>query len=356
MTISAKYSTAVILASVFGQRGASSQSSKVQALYHAQDRFTAILEPGACPPVDAFSCLKILPEFLSPWKKEAKEIRKEQRSLYFGLLGETQDRIQNQKLASCFMEKVLNDRKKTGFNEEQVAYLGGILMEAGSDTTSSTLLTFVLAMTQYPEILCKAQEEVDHVCGNDRSPTFDDLEDLPYLNACMNETLRWRPIAPGGIPHMLIQDDMYEGYFLPKGTIVFANTWAIHMDESEYEEPSRFNPDRFQGNKFGCKVNRNDADDHRRATYAFGAGRRVCPGQRLAENSLMINMAKMAWLFDIKPDSSSPWDVSMSSAFSDGFLVAPKKFPVQFVVRSDHRMQVMKNELEESKGVFARYE
>lgn len=60
-------------------------------------------------------------------------------------------------------------------------------MEAGSDTTSSTLLTFVLAMTQHPGLLKKAQEEVDRVCGNDRSPTFDDLEKLTYLNACMNE-------------------------------------------------------------------------------------------------------------------------------------------------------------------------
>lgn len=60
-------------------------------------------------------------------------------------------------------------------------------MEAGSDTTSSTLLIFVLAMTQYPEILKKAQEEVDRICGSDRSPTFDDIEQLEYLSACMNE-------------------------------------------------------------------------------------------------------------------------------------------------------------------------
>ena len=60
-------------------------------------------------------------------------------------------------------------------------------MEAGSDTTTSTLLTFVLAMTQHPEILKKAQEEVDHFCGSDRSPNFDDIGKLEYLMACMNE-------------------------------------------------------------------------------------------------------------------------------------------------------------------------
>jgi cytochrome P450 len=63
-------------------------------------------------------------------------------------------------------------------------------MEAGSDTTSSTLLTFVLAMTQHPHILKKAQEEVDRICGTDRSPSFDDIGQLEYLNACMNEASR----------------------------------------------------------------------------------------------------------------------------------------------------------------------
>ena len=123
-----RYSTAVILASVFGQRGASFQSAKVQALYHAQDRFTAILEPGATPPVDAFPFLKVIPAFLSPWKKEAKDIRTEQRSLYYDLLHETKKRLRENNLASCFMEKILDDQEKSRFNDEQVAYLGGILV------------------------------------------------------------------------------------------------------------------------------------------------------------------------------------------------------------------------------------
>lgn len=128
-----RYSSAVILASVFGQRGESFQSPKVQALYHAQDRFTAILEPGATPPVDAFPFLKAIPAFLCPWRKEAKEIRQEQSSLYFKLLDETRDRIRKGNLTSCFLEKIMNDQEKTGFTDEQVAYLGGILVDSPLD-------------------------------------------------------------------------------------------------------------------------------------------------------------------------------------------------------------------------------
>lgn len=70
----------------------------------------------------------------------------------------------------------------------------------------------------------------------------------------------------------------------------------------------------------------------------------------------MLNIAKMVWLFNIRSASSAPADVSMSKAFSDGFLVAPKKFPVEFVPRSDHHERVIRNEFKEAKGVFARYE
>lgn len=349
-----RYSTAVILASVFGQRGAEFKSPKVQALYHAQDRFTAILEPGAAPPVDAFPFLKMMPEFLSPWKREAREIRQEQRELYFELMQETQERIAAKKTTGCFLERLLHDQEKLGLDDEHMAYLGGILMEAGSDTTASTLLSFIVAMAKYPDALQKAQQEIDGICGSVRSPTFDDLERLKYLKCCMDETLRWRPVAPGGIPHMLTEDDSIDGYVLPKGTILFANAWAIHRDENEYDSPEDFIPERFLNNKFGTRVAVETGDDHRRVTYGFGAGRRVCPGQRLAENSLMLNMAKLVWLFNIQPGSSDI-DMDIETGYTDGFLVAPKPFAVQFNPRSDAHVNTTYKELEECQAVFAQY-
>lgn len=86
---------------------------------------------------------------------------------------------------------------------------------------------------------------------------------------------------------MLIQDDNYEGYHIPKGTIVFANAWSIHREQEEYSAGDDFLPERFLKSNFGSEANEEEANDHRRATYSFGAGRRVCPGQQLAENSLV---------------------------------------------------------------------
>lgn len=137
-----RYSTAVILALVFGQRGASFDSPKVQALYHAQDQFTAILEQGATPPVDAFPFLKYLPDFMCEWKTRAKVIREEQRSLYFSLLNETREGITRGKKTNCFLAKMLSEQEKNELDDEHIAYLSGALVRIHVATKkTSTRLT-----------------------------------------------------------------------------------------------------------------------------------------------------------------------------------------------------------------------
>lgn len=104
--------------------------------------------------------------------------------------------------------------------------------------------SFILAITLNPEIQARAQAELDSVLGNtwQRLPTFADRERLPYVNAIVLELLRWNPAVPlgrclvmlrqqtsveivTGLPHRLTQPDVYRGYFLPEGTIVWANIW-----------------------------------------------------------------------------------------------------------------------------------
>lgn len=159
----------------------------MQALYDVQNRFTALLEPGAAPPVDAILFLRYVPEILAPWKRKAREIRRDQRELYFRLYNATKQRMASGIRTGCFMEKLIEEQGKNGLSDEHTAYLGGILMEAGSDTTSSTLLSFLLAVIENPDALKRAQEDVDRVVGVERSPTMQDLEDLPYIEACMHE-------------------------------------------------------------------------------------------------------------------------------------------------------------------------
>jgi cytochrome P450 len=82
-------------------------------------------------------------------------------------------------------------------------------------------------MTLFPEVQCKAQEEIDQVVGSDRLPGFDDRPDLPYIEGVVKEVLRWHPVAPVGLPHMSTEDDVCEGYFIPKGAVVMPNIWLV---------------------------------------------------------------------------------------------------------------------------------
>lgn len=84
-------------------------------------------------------------------------------------------------------------------------------IEGGSDTTSGALLTFVLAACCYPDAVRQAQEELDRVIGHDRSPVLEDIGSLPYCDAFVKEVMRWRPVAPAGVPHLSTKDEIYKG-------------------------------------------------------------------------------------------------------------------------------------------------
>jgi cytochrome P450 len=80
-------------------------------------------------------------------------------------------------------------------------------------------------MTLFPEAQRKAQEELDRVIGTSRLPTFEDRKNLPYIDAVVKETFRWHPLAPLGLPHMTDEDDVINGYLIPKGSILIPNIW-----------------------------------------------------------------------------------------------------------------------------------
>lgn len=83
----------------------------------------------------------------------------------------------------------------------------------------------MMAMTLYPEKQRLAQAEIDEIIGSERLPTIADRPNLPYVNACIEETMRWHPALPVGIARRTSEDTFYEGYFIPKDTIVMPNVW-----------------------------------------------------------------------------------------------------------------------------------
>ena len=128
--------------------------------------------------------------------------------------------------------------------------------------------TFFLAMVLNPKAMKKAQEELDRVVSKGGLPDFSHKDSLPYIDALVKEVLRWNPPVPLSIPNRAMQDDSYRGYFIPRGTTVIQNVWAICRDPNVYPDPEAFNPDRFL--KDG-KINPLVFNPEDRV---FGAGRR----------------------------------------------------------------------------------
>jgi cytochrome P450 len=84
------------------------------------------------------------------------------------------------------------------------------------------------------------------VVGRERSPTWSDEANLPYCQAVIKETLRWRPVAVmGGTPHASIKDDYYDGHFIPAGTTILGNLWAIHHNSKYFKDSHEFIPERY---------------------------------------------------------------------------------------------------------------
>ncbi|RPD62686.1 CyP450 monooxygenase [Lentinus tigrinus ALCF2SS1-7] len=210
-------------------------------------------------------------------------------------------------------DPLVSDEEQIAKNVAAIAYAGG------ADTTISTFQTFFLAMSLHLEVRAKAQAELHAVVGPNRLPDHSDRDDLPYIEAIIKECLRWQNATPMGIPHAVTEDDEYEGYFIPAGTVVFANVWAVLHDQEEYPEPERFLPERF------IKDGKLNPDVRDPGTAAFGFGRRICPGRHFAEAALFVNIARVLHVFDIGPPLDERGEViNVEPKMKDGILSYPE--------------------------------
>lgn len=199
---------------------------------------------------------------------------------------------------------------------------------ASYETTAATLMVFVLAMVLCPDVQKRAQAEIDSVVGRDRLPMLEDRESLPYIDAIVRETFRWQPVVPLGVPHAASSDDVYDGYFIPKGAIITYNTWGITRDEKRYPNASSFIPERFID--ADGALTRDDP-----AEYIFGLGRRICPGRYTADASTWSSIVTMLATLDISSAKDDQGKViSFTPTFIGGVVRFPAIFPCSISARS----------------------
>ncbi|KAJ7488421.1 cytochrome P450 [Mycena latifolia] len=209
----------------------------------------------------------------------------------------------------------------------------GLYGGSGQADTSSVLESFFLAMSLYPDVQAQAYAELLDMVGTKRLPGFSDRAHLPYISAVIKEVLRWNPVTPLALPHRLIQDDIYRGYYIPACSVIFANSWAIMHDPAVYPAPFEFNPARFLKQSSSDDLNLNP-DPH---LYAFGFGRRLCPGQFLAEDGLFIVIFTTLAVFRITPVDKTARNVEYTS----GIISHPKALECIFTPRSEEAVSLV---------------
>ncbi|KAH8807119.1 putative cytochrome P450 oxidoreductase [Xylogone sp. PMI_703] len=346
-----RYSNSLTTSMVFGWRTPTYDNEDIQQFFSGFEQFAIVNQTGTAAIVDYFPLLRRLPDWLLSTQKKAKDLHKREKELYLRHWLNCKQIILDGTAKPCFCVNMAKMQQEEGFDDDQAAYISGTLLEAGSDTTSSTLVGFIQAMVLFPEVQKKAQAEIDKVVGDQRLPTMDDEPNLRYISSCVKESLRWMPTTIlGAVPHAVIQDDYYMNYRIPAGAGVLNNVWGIHQDENRYPEPRRFNPDRFKDYVQNAAESASNPDASKRDHFTFGAGRRICPGIHVAERSLFLGISRLLWAFDITSttDTTGKQLLPDQDHLTQGFVCMPEPFKCRIVARSAARARIIEEEWEEA--------
>ncbi|KAI6024110.1 cytochrome P450 [Pisolithus microcarpus] len=326
----AMFSVALIMELAYGYSVTSEKDPFMDNIVQLLSLVVEVATPERSALLGAFPFLAHIPSWMPGgfWKKRANDCRQ----LVKKVLDDPVQYVRDSMVAGTAKKSMVRDIFQgkeedldLGLDKERVTKeVAASVFMAGSETTTSAMLVFLLAMVLQPDVQRKAQEEIDRVVGTDRLPDFGDRPNLPYVEAVLLETIRWIPVSALGFPHTTTADDTYNGMYIPKGVIIIPNVWAMTQDPVRYPEPKVFNPDRYGGKLEDVAL-----------SPAFGFGRRVCPGNHLAEQSLWAVVVSMLATMQIgKATDPSGVEIEVTPRLKSGGAIRPETFPCSIKVRS----------------------
>ncbi|XP_065297961.1 steroid 17-alpha-hydroxylase/17,20 lyase-like [Dermacentor albipictus] len=188
---------------------------------------------------------------------------------------------------------------------------------AATDTSAGELQWLFLMMAKEPKIQEKIQKEIEDTIGS-TPPVYKDRARLPYTVACLLEALRFRPIAPLGLPHKSSTETKVGELVIPKGTGILYNVYSVNHDPTMWEKPEEFRPERFLDSATG-KL-RQDAGP----LITFGMGPRTCPGEKLAHMDMFYILVRLMQKLSCSAPGK-PSDVNLDGNGSSLFLLPEKQ-------------------------------
>ncbi|KAJ9559979.1 hypothetical protein OSB04_005139 [Centaurea solstitialis] len=196
------------------------------------------------------------------------------------------------------------------------------ILFGGTDTSAATVVWAMTLLVKNPKSLKKVQQEVRDVIGNKGKVHEDDLQNLRYLKAVINEIFRLYPVVPLLLPRESRDRCIVGGYEIPKGTLVYLNDWALGRDPNYWENPEKFKPERFMGSSIDYKGTDFEF-------IPFGSGRRRCPAMSMGVATVGLILSNLVYAFDWQlPDGEK--DIDTSATFG---IVSHKKNALQLVAK-----------------------
>ncbi|KAH9934347.1 cytochrome P450 [Fomitopsis serialis] len=315
-----------------------------QVVEQVNAEFAEVTAPGSAFLVDLLPFLRYVPDWVpgTGFKSLARRARANLLRSRDEPYDMVKDQVDRGVAPPSFTTTVITRNPNPTPGEEDVQRMTtSHLQAAGAETSIATIESFFFLAALFPDLQRRAQAELDTVLGSGRLPRCSDRQDLPYTEALVKEIYRWNPVGPLGVPHSVMEDDEYDGYTIPKGATVIANTWAILHDPALYPDPHLPAPERYL-NPAGEKLQNGDAEIETEALnpdprmFAFGYGRRACPGKILADDTLFILVATVLAAFDISAAVTADGAPATARTEYVGSLMSrPPEFRCKITPRSE---------------------
>lgn len=230
-------------------------------------------------------------------------------------------------LVDCFDNLESNEFKRLGISETTI--LAQALNVTALDMISATLTMICYYLASNSSTQNKLHSELDEVIEDRFGGRIDHetIQCLPYLSACLNETLRLAP--PLIRPERVCTKDWVSSdgsLKIKKDTVVMVPLWAAHRNPKYFSKPDAFIPERFLADSPQYEA----GSWHPYAYTPFGVGLRNCIGMRLAIETLKLNVATIFQKFrvDLRPDTKLEFKNGML------FLLQFKPLHLDFIRRS----------------------
>ncbi|CAL1274088.1 unnamed protein product [Larinioides sclopetarius] len=197
----------------------------------------------------------------------------------------------------CYLQQMDELKKKgklqeSSFTDIRLRANAFNLFLEGTESVSSTVTNLLIELSKHPDVQKKIQDELDSAVGRERLPSWTDKQNLPYLDATIQELSRVAALFQITTMYSNFKETTIEGYSIPERSVIISNFYSIHFDPELFPNPEKFDPERFLNNE-GKRIKVEGGP------YLFGLGKRSCIGESLAQVEIFLLIGSLLQSFNL---------------------------------------------------------